>query len=466
MRVKVLFIFSSTIIFTLAARVAAADRPAPPNVVLIVADDLGWRDLGVQGSTYHETPNLDALAGRGMRFTNAYAACPVCSPSRAAMLTGKYPARLHLTDWLPGRSDRPSQKLLRADLVQQLPLEETTIAEAIKPLGYVSASIGKWHLGEKPFWPENQGFDRNIGGTQTGSPPGGYFHFRTPSMSANSKNEYLTDRLTNEAIAFVAANKDRPFFLYLAHYAVHIPLQAKPDPLARFQAKPAGNSLQHNAIYAAVLASLDEGVGRLVNELERLKLTDRTVVVFISDNGGLSVHEGPNTPATSNAPLRDGKGYLYEGGTRVPLIVVWPGVVKPGSTVDVPVCGIDLYPTILEIAGVDAVRRGGIDGVSLTPILKGKGTIARDALYQHYPHYSNQGGKPGGSIREGYLKLIEFYEDNHIELYDLANDPGETRDLAASLPKDAERLRNKLKAWRESVDARMPRPNPAYVPPK
>lgn len=449
-----------------ARRVSAADRAAAPNVVLIVADDLGWRDLGVQGSTYHETPNLDALAARGMRFTNAYAACPVCSPSRAAMLTGKYPARLHLTDWLPGRSDRPSQKLLRADLVQQLPLEETTIAEAIKPRGYVAASVGKWHLGEKPFWPENQGFDRNIGGTQTGSPPGGYFHFNTPSMSAKSDHEYLTDRLTDEAIAFVQANKDRPFFLYLAHYAVHIPLQAKPDLFAKFQAKPAANSLQKNAIYAAVLASLDEGVGKLVRELDRLELTKRTIILFISDNGGLSVHEGPNTPATSNAPLRDGKGYLYEGGTRVPLIVVWPGVVKPGSTVDVPVCGIDLYPTILEIAGIAPERGRVIDGVSLTPILKGERTIPRDALYQHYPHYSNQGGKPGGSIRAGNLKLIEFYEDNHIELYDLANDPGETRDLAAALPKDAERLRNKLRAWRESVDARMPRPNPAYVPPR
>ena len=411
-----------------------------PNVIIILVDDLGWADIGCYGSIFYETPNIDRLAQRGLRFTNAYAACPVCSPSRAAIMTGKYPARLHLTDWLPGRSDRPSQKLLRPPIRQELPLEEITLAEALKPVGYATASLGKWHLGGKQFYPEHQGFDLNVGGTETGSPPGGYFRFHTPNLKARSDQEYLTDRLSEEAVRFVAGHRDQPFLLYLAHYAVHIPLQAKREIEAKYRAKPKKDSPQDNPIYAAMIQSVDEGVGKILQTLDELKIADRTVVIFTSDNGGLSVKEGPNTPATSNAPLKTGKGYLYEGGIRVPLIIAFPGVTRPGSVCDVPVSGQDLYPTILAIVGVRPAPGQVIDGESLMPLLRGKGALRRDALYWHYPHYSNQGGKPGGAIRQGDLKLIEWYEDSEVELYDLKRDIGERRNLANELPEQAPRL--------------------------
>jgi arylsulfatase A-like enzyme len=447
------------VLLSLAA--LSAETPKP-NVIIILVDDLGWADLGCTGSSFYETPNIDRLARRGVRFTSAYAACPVCSPSRAAILTGKYPARLHLTDWLPGRSDRRSQKLLKPLSRQELPLEEITLAEALKPVGYTSASVGKWHLGGEPFYPEHQGFDVNIGGTETGSPPGGYFHFKTSSFASRSDREYLTDRLTEEAVRFMQRHRDRPFFLYLAHFAVHIPLQAKPEIQAKYASKPKRESLQHNAIYAAMIESVDEGVGKLLQTLDDLKIADRTVLIFTSDNGGLSVKEGPNTPATSNAPLRAGKGHLYEGGIRVPLILVCPGVTLAGSVCDVPVSGQDLYPTILAMVGVSPALKAVIDGESLMPLLKGNGALRRDALYWHYPHYSNQGGKPGGAIRQGELKLIEWYEDGRVELYNLRRDISEQHDLAAGHRQLATHLRQQLARWRESVRAQMPRPNPDY----
>ena len=449
----------------LALSAAPGDNPKP-NVIVILVDDLGWADLGCSGSTFYETPNIDRLARRGVQFTNAYAACPVCSPSRAAIMTGKYPARLHLTDWLPGRADRPSQKLLRPQIRQELPLEEVTLAEALQPAGYSTASLGKWHLGGEPFWPQHQGFDLNVGGTQTGSPPGGYFRFQTPNLKARTNREYLTDRLSEEAVRFIQRHRKRPFFVYLAHYAVHIPLQAKPEIEAKYRSKPKGESLQDNAIYAAMIQSVDEGVGKLLRALEDLEIADRTVVIFTSDNGGLSVEEGPNTPATSNAPLRAGKGYLYEGGIRVPLIIAGPGVIRPGTLCDVPVSGQDLYPTILAMAGVSPTPRQVIDGESLVPLLEGTGSLRRDALYWHYPHYSNQGGHPGGAIRRGDRKLIEWYEDGRVELYDVKRDIGERHDLAAERPEEAARLRNQLARWRESVGAQMPKPNPDYDPKK
>ncbi len=454
------WLMASVVLVLLAGSATAA--PARPNVIWIVLDDYGWADSGCYGSTYHETPHIDALARRGIRFTNAYAACPVCSPSRAALMTGKYPARLHLTDWLPGRKDRPSQRLLRPSIVQQLPLEETTIAELLRPAGYATASLGKWHLGGPSFWPEHQGFDVNISGTATGSPPGGYFRFNTPSMKARDDREYLTDRLTDEAIGFVEKNRDRPFFLYLAHYAVHIPLQARPDLVEVYRARPIKGSPQHNPIYAAMIRSVDDGIGRLVQSLERLGLDDRTVIFLTSDNGGLSVKEGPNTPSTSNSPLRAGKGYLYEGGIREPMIVVWPGVTRPGSTSDVPVSGQDFLPTTCQIAGIAPPSENSIDGESLVPLLRGTGKPRREALFWHYPHYSNQGGKPGGAVRMGDLKLIEWYEDHRVELYDLASDPSESRDLAPNRPADVDRLRSMLARWRESVGAQMMTPNPEY----
>lgn len=446
----------------LCARHAGAADSRPPNFVVIVIDDFGWSDLGCYGSRFYHTPNIDQLASRGIRFTDGYAACPVCSPTRASLLTGRYPARLHLTDWLPGRPDRPSQKLLRPVIFQHLPLEELTVAEALKPAGYVSASIGKWHLGGPGYLPEQQGFALNRGGTQTGSPPGGYFRFKTPTLVAHDDKEYLTDRLTDEAEGFLAQSRDKPLFLYLAHYAVHIPLQAKPKLVAKYQDSAREDEPQHNAIYAAMIQSVDESVGRIVRKLAELEISDRTYVIFTSDNGGLSVKEGPNTPATSNAPLRAGKGYLYEGGIRVPWIITGPAVARPGRTSNVPICSVDLLPTLLELASVAAPKSHEPDGVSVVPLLKETGSLDREALYWHYPHYSNQGGKPGGAVRAGDFKLIEFYEDDHAELYDLKTDLSEAHDLAASQPETVNRLRRQLAAWRASVSAQMPSPNPAY----
>ena len=458
------------VVFLLAAPAVAADEPRPPNFVLILVDDLGWRDVGCNGSTFYETPNIDRLAASGRRFTDGYAACPVCSPTRASILTGKYPARLHLTDWLPGRADRPSQKLLRPKFLQHLPLEEVTLAEALKPLGYVSASIGKWHLGGPDYSPEKQGFDLNVGGCDKGSPPSYFFPYKNrtfslPGLEEGREGEYLTDRLTDEAEKFLQKNRDRPFFLYLAHYAVHIPLQAKKDVVAKYRAKVKPGQGQDNPLYAAMVEAVDDSVGRVLKKLEELKVADRTVVIFTSDNGGLSVKEGPNTPSTSNAPLRAGKGYLYEGGIREPLLVRWPGVTKAGSTCDVPVCSVDFYPTVLEMAGVRE-GAGAVDGVSLVPLLRQAGEPRRDALYWHYPHYSNQGGRPGGAVRQGQYKLIESYEDGKLELYDLREDVGEANDLARRLPEKTAELHRLLREWRTAVQAQMPSPNPEYVPEK
>jgi arylsulfatase A-like enzyme len=466
----IIFILFALLRAPATAAAGPPDKPKP-NIIIILIDDMGWRDVGCFGSTFHETPHIDRLAAAGMKFTQAYAACPVCSPTRASILTGKYPARLHLTDWLPGRSDRPTQKLLRPPIRQYLPLEETTLARALKPLGYVSASIGKWHLGGKPYYPEKHGFDVNVGGTEKGSPPGYFYPYKNPSFSiptlpGGAPGEYLTDRLTSEAEKFIAKNKDRPFFLYLAHYAVHIPLQAKKDLIARYRQRARPNRAQHNPVYAAMVASVDESVGRIVKKLADLKLADRTVILFTSDNGGLSVKEGPNTPATSNAPLRAGKGYLYEGGIREPLIIRWPRVTRPGSVCDVPVCSVDFFPTLLEIAGGKKDAGRSVDGVSLVPLLQKSGDLKRDALYWHYPHYSNQGGKPGGAVRRGDYKLIEFFEDGKLELYNLKEDPGEKTDLSARMPEKRKELHRLLSDWRKAVKAQMPTRNPDYRPAK
>jgi arylsulfatase A-like enzyme len=444
----------------------AAEPPPRPNVVVILADDLGWADLGCYGSTYHRTPHLDRLARDGMRFTDAYAACPVCSPTRAALLTGMYPARLNLTDWLPGRPDRPDQRLLRPVIAQHLPPDVPTLAELLHAAGYATGHVGKWHLGGAGFGPERRGFDVNVAGCEKGSPPSYFFPYRNrnfslPGLDEGRPGEYLTDRLTAEAEKFLDRNKDRPFFLYLAHYAVHIPLQAKKDVVARY---PAGGKpgTQSNPVYAAMVESLDESVGRVRAKLAELGLAERTVLLFTSDNGGLCVAEGPNTPATINAPLREGKGYLYEGGVREPLLVSWPGVSRPGSVSSTPVCSIDFLPTILDICGVRTDVKP--DGIDLVPLLRAGAAPAREALYWHYPHYSNQGGRPGGAVRAGDWKLLEFYEQGRQELYDLKADPGEHRNRIADKPEVAKELLAKLSAWRESVGARAMKPNPDYHP--
>jgi arylsulfatase A-like enzyme len=446
---------------------ASAAEPGRPNVIFILIDDLGRNDLGCYGSKFYRTPHLDGLAKEGVRFTDAYAACPVCSPTRAAILTGKYPARLNLTDWLPGRPDRPDQKLLRPEIIQHLPLAEVTIAEALKAAGYATGHIGKWHLGGEGFEPQRQGFDVNIGGNQAGSPASYFAPFRNaqgrfmPGLEQAADGEYLTDRLTAEAEKFIECNRARPFFLYLAHYAVHIPLRAKPGLAAKY---PSNNKPgeQNNPVYAAMIESVDEGVGRLLKKLADLRLSQDTVIIFTSDNGGLSVLEGPNTPATINAPLREGKGYLYEGGIRVPLLVKAPGIARAGQVCGVPVSSIDFFPTILELCGVKSEAR--VDGVSLAPVLRGDAYLPRNALYWHYPHYSNQGGRPGGAVRAGDYKLIEFYEHGRREIFDLKADGSESRNLIAQKPEVAKDLAGKLERWRQEVGARRTRPNPAYVP--
>ena len=419
-------------------------------------------DLTSFGSKFYQTPNVDRLVSQGMKFTNAYAACPVCSPSRAAIMTGKYPARLHLTDWIPGRKQWPTAKLIVPEFEQQLPLPEVTIAEALAPEGYISAAIGKWHLGSKPYFPEHQGFAVNIGGTEKGSPPSYFPPYNIPGLEPRFPNDYLTDNLSSRAEEFIESNKDRPFFLYLAHFAVHLPLGSKPEVTAKYKARVAPDNPQHHPVYAGMVEGADDSVGRIMKKLDDLNLTRNTVVIFLSDNGGLR-YEGKQTePITSNAPLRAGKGHLYEGGVRIPMIVRWPGKVKPGSVCDVPVISADLYPTIVAAAGAQKHSGKPIDGKDIAPLLQGGSALKRDALYWHYPHYSNQGGVPGGAIRRGDFKLIEFYEDGRTELYNLKQDIGEKHNLAADYPDKVKEMRRALGEWRRSVNAVMPKPNPKY----
>jgi len=437
---------------SLSSRAGNDGLKKKPNVIFILIDDMGQRDVGCYGSKCYESPNIDKLAAGGMRFTDGYAACPVCSPTRASIMTGKYPARLHLTDWIAGHV-QPKAKLKIPDWTKYLPLEETTIAEALKPAGYVSACIGKWHLGNKEYYPGEQGFDVNIGGYERGQPPSYFSPYNIPTMENGADREYLTDRLGDEALKFIEKNKERPFFLYFPNYAVHTPLQAKKDITDKYLAKGLPAKGQNGATYAAMIQSVDENIGRIMKKLDELGIADNTIIFFMSDNGGL---EG----VTSNAPLRAGKGTLYEGGIREPWIVKWPGAVKPGTTCSVPVISTDFYSTILEMVGAAPDGAKTLDGLSIVPLLKGTGSIQRDALYWHYPHYHVT--KPGGAIRCGDFKLIEYYEEGKLELYDLGKDLSETTDLAAKMPEKAAELRKKLDDWRKSVGAQMPTANPAY----
>ncbi len=455
------------------APAAALDEDSQrPNIVLIVADDLGAMDLGCYGSTFHRTPNLDALARQGLRFTAAYAAAPVCSPSRAAILTGLHPARIGLTDWLPGRPDRPDQPLKKPPIRNRLALEYETLAESLTRSGYTTAHIGKWHLGGQGATPRDQGFAHNIAGDETGTPLSYFAPFRNaagrfmPGLETAPANQYLTDRLTDEAVTFIEkqAGSKKSFLLYVPHYAVHTPMRAREELVRTYDPAGIAAGRQRNAIYAAMLQSLDESVGRIVSTIEAQGMKEKTWIVFTSDNGGLATVEGPNTPATSNAPLREGKGWLYEGGLRVPLLVSGPGLKGAGTTVDTPVIGQDLFPTILALAGAARSVPGELDGIDLSGLLLRAESPSRQSLHWHYPHYANQGGRPGGVIRSGSWKLIEFYEEGPRELFDLAKDPSESRNLANERPELVEKLGTELARWRTSVGAKMPEPNPGYVP--
>jgi len=429
------------------------------NVVLILADDLGWTDLGCYGSAFYQTPHIDRLAAEGVRFTQHYSACTVCSPTRAALLTGKYPARLHITDWIPGQPPE-NPKLLVPDWTKYLPHSETTLAEVFHAAGYATASIGKWHLGTEPYYPTTHGFDINIAGTDRPQVKSFFAPWNLATLTPDgNKGDYITDRLAEEAVQFLEAHRDRPFFLYLPHFAVHTPIEGKADLVKKHQSRRREGHPQNNAAYAAMLESLDDAVGRVTKSLFDLKIAGRTVVVFTSDNGG-------RVPTTSNLPLRVGKGSCYEGGTRVPLIVHWPGVTKPRVD-DTPVITMDLFPTLLEIAGLTAPQEHRPDGLSLVPILRGTGTIERDALFWHYPHYQHYqlgGTTPYSAIRLGDDKLIEFHADRKVELYNLREDLGEQRDRAAERPEKVQELRSRLHAWRKDVGAQMPTPNPQHDP--
>jgi arylsulfatase A-like enzyme len=432
-----------------AGNAAAGDKPAPRriNIIFIVADDLGINDLSCYGRKDQPTPNLDRLAKRGLRFTNAYAAAPVCSPTRAAILTGKAPARLHLTTFLPGRPDAPSQLLLHPKIAQQLPAEERTLADWLKGAGYATACIGKWHLGGKGSLPTDRGFDVFSPG-----------HPNTkPSATEGGKGEY---ELTEEAEKFIDANKARPFFLYLAHNNPHVPLAAKAGLIEKHKDA-------FNPVYAAMMETLDDCVGRIVAKVESLGLAGQTLIIFTSDNGGLHILEGLLTPATYNRPWRGGKGFLYEGGLRVPLIVCWPGKTKAGTTIDTPVISTDWTPTLLDIAGVKTTAK--FDGVSLGGLIAGSDALGAGLLtppprllFWHSPHYTNQGSRPAGAVRDGAWKLIEHYEDGRCELFDLDKDPGETTDLGAKDPGRVALLRGELEKWRRAVGAQENAGNPAF----
>ena len=486
-----------------------------PNIVFFLVDDLGWRDMGCYGSSFYDTPNIDALAQDGVRFTDAYAACHVCSPTRASILTGKHPARLHLTDWLPGRRDFDLQALKHPVINQHLPFAETTLPEALKANGYSTAIFGKWHLGEEPSGPLAHGFDVQVPRWNKGWPKEGYHAPFQMEGLKDSKGDYLTDRLTDEALNYIEQNKDRPFFLYLSHFAVHDPIQGRPDLVKKYRKKLAkvkrskdpafvleGNpddtkplsreqltdliaqpshqghrvlgqrtvnikQQQDNIEFAAMVEAMDESLGRVLDKLKTMGLTDNTIVIFFSDNGGMSAANYGNPKrqipeskldgaySTSNLPLRGAKGWLYEGGIRVPLIIKWPCHGKKGAVCEEPVISTDFYPAILEMAGLPSMSDQHVDGVSFVPALKGE-PFDRKAIYWHFPHYSNHGMQsPGGAIRLGDYKLLEYFENNTVQLFNLKVDPSEQNDLSRSQPKKAAELLKMLRAWRQEVSAQM-----------
>ena len=443
-----------------------------PNIILIVTDDLGARDLGFTGSTFHKTPHLDKLASESAVFTKAYSACPVCSPSRAGILTGQNPARIHVTDWIPGQPSKPSQPLNRPDDLQALPKGVVTLPKLLRERGYATFHVGKWHLGGNGSLPTDHGFDVNIAGDQAGSPRSYFAPYQSgnatfmPGLEKAPQGEYLTDRLNAESSRLIkkhiTLDNSRPFFLYLSHFAPHTPLKAQDHLIAKFPGKPTPGR-QSNSIYAAMIAAIDDGVGRLRETLEQLGIDKETIIVFTSDNGGLCTTEGPNTPPTYNGPLREGKGYLYEGGIRVPLLIHAPKQGKPLQN-NQPVWGPDLTPTLAQLAGIKNVP-SAVDGISLVGSLQGvKEESTSRNLVWHYPHYSNQGGRPGGVWRDGPWKLIEFYDSGRKELFQLEKDPGESRNLALDEPKRVEAMAARLKAWQSEAKVQMMRPNPNYLP--
>lgn len=451
-----------------------------PNVVLILVDDMGLHDLSVEGSKFYRSPNIDQLANTGMRFTQGYATCRVCSPSRASIQLGQFTARHGITQWIGARSGldwKREDPVLSADYVHSLPKEDTSLAEALQQSGYTTFFAGKWHLGGEGSLPTDHGFDINVGGHHRGSPPGGFFSpYKNPEMEDGPKGESLTLRLGQETSDFIKEHQDEPFFAMLSFYSVHAPVQTTKELWKKYQqvAPPLESGMsrfkidrtlpvrqvQDHPVYAAMVETTDQAVGRVLNTLDDCGLSESTIVIFTSDNGGVS---SGDAYATSNLPLRGGKGRQWEGGIREPYYIRYPAVTAAGATCDTPVTGADFYPTILELCGLPLRPEQHVDGVSLVPLLKG-GDIEPRPLYWHYPHYDNQGGEPSSLFREGDWKLIHYYEDGHNELYHLAVDPSERSDLARTHPARTARMAKQLEDWLKSMNAKFPEPDPRYDP--
>ena len=449
----------------LLATLAGLALTKQPNIVVVLVDDLGWKDARTLGSRVFNTPNIDNFAAHSEQFTKSYASASVCSPSRAAIMTGQNPARIGITDWLPG-AKIPNTKLLPAKMPQHLDPGMWTLPRALRNAGYATWHVGKWHLGAEPYGPTANGFDVNIGGSEAGQPYGYFFPYgndvnnenRVRNLSGGKPGEYLTDRLTDEAINLIKNRDSRPFFLYLAQYTVHFPFQAKKEDLQKYEPLVSGNFTQDMAEYAGMVDNLDMNFGRLLKTLDQEGIDDNTVVIFTSDNGGLY-------EATDNLPLRKGKGFLYEGGIRVPLFVRWPGHTANGSQCDMPVESMDMYPSLIEIGGAKRNPRQPMDARSYVPQLENPSATAPPrALFWHYPHYHLADRPPCSAVRDGDWKLLHWYEDDRYELYDLASDPGEQTDMSASRPDLVAKLRKELEGFLASVHAKFPTKNPDYKP--
>ncbi|MBN1864663.1 MAG: sulfatase [Victivallales bacterium] len=464
--------------------------PKNPNIVMFLIDDLGCRDLGCFGSSFYETPRLDALAAEGMRFTNAYASCPVCSPTRASIMSGKYPARIGLTQFIAGRRNG---RVLEAPFLHYLPLTETSVAKALGEAGYQTWHVGKWHLGDENFYPDKHGFDMNVGGCHMGHPRNGYFSpYKMLTLPDGPEGEYLTDRLTDETVALIRnRNRERPFFLHLSHYAVHTPIQAPENLVEKYRRKAAAlgldkinpmvdggpmssispghegrpithikrRMLQSDPVYAAMMENLDTNIGKVLDALDAEGLKDNTLVMFTSDNGGLATAE---SSPTCNAPFAEGKGWEREGGNRVCQIATWPRVIRPGSLCDTPVQSCDFYPTFLEAAGLPLRPEQHCDGISMMPAFTGKDTMPKRALFWHYPHYSNQGGSPTAWILRDGWKFIRNYDAGTEELFHLPSDVSESNDCGHKFPERTASLAKELDTWQREIEAFIPTPNPEW----
>ena len=457
---------SATLLLSLfilgSSTLSANDRP---NIILFLADDLGWTGLSSFGSDFYETPNLDRLASKGVKFTNAYAACTVCSPTRASIMTGMYPARLQLTDFIAGQN-RPFAKTTIPDWTKGLEKDYTTIAEALKGGGYRTVHVGKWHL-DFPDQP-NQGPTAHGFDVSHDKPKGtrGYYIKDEIVQDLGLETNYSTDYLTDKAIEEIERSKENPFFLYFAYNAPHTPIQGRDDLVAYFEKKVNPKATHRNPIYAAMVKSLDLSVGRVLDHLDAIGLSDNTLIVFTSDNGGLTQRYGKHDEFTENLPLRRGKGSAYEGGVRVPTIAYWPGVTQPGTVSATPVITTDYYPTFLAASGVKGHHghNARMDGKNLIPTFENPNHSIDRNLFWHFPHYHAGGDGPYSSIRSGGWRLVEFHEDGKLELYRLENDIGESFDLAASHPEKRAHLQAELHKWRRSIAAQMPKPNPNYDP--